>query len=285
MIVLGFDTATRSTAVGLRLPDGSTLQARDDPSPTHPSDDRNRIPPAHTTRLLGMADELLTRAGIDWRALERIAVGLGPGTFTGLRVGVATARGLAQTRGIELVGVSSLRALAAGARSGIAEGADPVGGEADASGQGVTGVLAVIDARRGEAFVAAYEITERGSVEELSSPRALAPEDLGSVLAQAEAQRGAEHRGGWRAIGDGAVRFRGNLQDAGVAVPPDSSPLHLVSAEAICDLGARAEAVTSREAIVPDYRRRPDAEIALEDTRALAGGQSPMKSAQARGEG
>jgi tRNA threonylcarbamoyladenosine biosynthesis protein TsaB len=286
MIVLGFDTATRSTAVGLRLPDGSALQARDDPSPTHPTgDDRNQIPPAHTTRLLGMADELLTQGAIGWSALERIAVGLGPGTFTGLRVGVATARGLSQTLGIELVGVSSLRALAEGARADIAGGTDPVGGQADTSSQGMMGVMAVIDARRGEAFVAAYEITDRGSVDEIFSPRALAPEGLGSVLAQAEAQRGAEHRGGWRAVGDGAVRFRANLEGAGVAVPPDSSPLHLVSAETICDLGARAEAATSYEAIVPDYRRRPDAEIALEGARALAGGQSPMKSAQAGGDG
>jgi hypothetical protein len=54
------------------------------------------------------------------------------------------------------------------------------------------------------------------------------------------------------------------LEAVEVIVPPDSSPLHLVSAEAICDLGARGEAVASYEAIVPDYRRRPDAEIALE---------------------
>jgi tRNA threonylcarbamoyladenosine biosynthesis protein TsaB len=258
VIVLGIDTATSSTAVALRLADGSTLQARDDPDRTQPP-----RRPGHTTRLLPMVDELLTRANIGWRALERIAVGLGPGTFTGLRVGVATARGLAQSLGIELVGCSSLRALAEGGRTGI-EAIDP-------ASLGGTRVLAVLDARRGEVFAAAYLLADRESAEELVAPRALAPEDLGSILAQAEAhragddvQRAGEHVSPWQAIGDGAVRFRGHLEAVGVTVPPDASPLHLVSAEAICDLGARGEAVASYEAIVPDYRRRPDAEIALE---------------------
>ncbi len=252
MIVLGCDTATSSTVVGLRLEDGSTLQARDDPPPGER--------PGHTTRLLPIADELLVRSNIGWRALERIAVGLGPGTFTGLRVGVATARGLAQSLGIELVGFSSLRALAEGSRTDIAA--------TGPASPGATNVLAVLDARRGEAFAAAYLLTDRGSAEELVAPRALAPEDFGSILVQAEAQRRAQ-RGGecvspWRALGDGAVRFRGYLEAVGVTVPPDSSPLHLVSAVAICDLGARGDALASDEAIVPDYRRRPDAEIALE---------------------
>jgi tRNA threonylcarbamoyladenosine biosynthesis protein TsaB len=233
MIVLGFDTATPATAVGLRLADGSTLQARDDPGPDEH--------PGHATRLLAMTHELLAGAGLRFGDLDRIAVGLGPGTFTGLRVGVATARGLAQSLGIELAGVSSLRALAEGAMRSALDGSH---------------VLAVLDARRGEAFLAAYELTDRGSVEELVAPCALVPEKLGSV-----AQRGGE----WWAVGDGAVRFRSQLEAAGVAVPPDCSPLHLLSGETICDLGARAEAVASSyEAVVPDYRRRPDAEIALE---------------------
>jgi tRNA threonylcarbamoyladenosine biosynthesis protein TsaB len=254
MIVLGFDTATRSTAVGLRLAGGETLQSRDDPGPGEH--------PGHATRLLGMTDELLNRAGIGWNALERIAVGLGPGTFTGLRVGISTARGLAQSLGVELVGVSSLRALAEPAlRSELgAISSDPSGC--------LDRVLAVLDARRGEAFAAAYRISGRGSTDELVAPRALAPEELGGIVEQAEARRGEDQGGRWLAIGDGAVRFRDELQDAGVAVAPDDSSLHQLSAEAICALGARGEAVVVEESILPDYCRRPDAEIALERAKS-----------------
>jgi len=250
MIVLGFDTATPSTAVGLRLTDGGTLTARDDPgSGEHPG---------HATRLLSMTGELLARAGVPWSALDRIAVGVGPGTFTGLRVGIATARGLAQSLSVELVGVSSLEALAVGA---MEQG-------------GYERVLAVIDARRGEAFAGAYRALENASIgeppppRELASPRALAPGELGGVVAQAE-QRDPEHGERWRAVGNGATRFRGHLELAGVEVPAEGSPLHLVDARAICDIGVRTPAADSYEDVVPDYRRRPDAEIALEGVVAL----------------
>jgi tRNA threonylcarbamoyladenosine biosynthesis protein TsaB len=259
MIVLGFDTATAATAVGLRLADGSTLQARDDPEPgAHPG---------HATRLLELARTLLAEGEIGWSAVERIAVGVGPGTFTGLRVGVASARGLAQSLDVELVSVSSLRALAEPASRG-AEGA----------------VLAAIDARRGEVFVAGYLAGRRSSdgrefsdglessdgqgspdepispralaADELISPRALAPEEVAGVLVATASP--------WLAVGDGAVRYREQLERAGATVSRDGSSLHRVSAEAICELGARARVTAELEAILPDYRRRPDAEIALE---------------------
>jgi tRNA threonylcarbamoyladenosine biosynthesis protein TsaB len=299
MIVLGFDTATRSTAVALRLDDGSTLQTRDDPAP----EDR----PGHATRLLGMAHGLLADAGIGWSGLERIAVGRGPGTFTGLRVGVATARGLAQSLGVELVGVSSLQALAEGARgSGDGEEASPA-----PDGRGI---LAVLDARRGEAFAAAYLSTGHGPVEELVSPHALAPEELGSVLVQAEARLAGERNGRdgldgrdgrdgrneregrnerdgrngwdgrWLAVGDGAVRFRGELEAAGATVPAADSPVHLLSAEAICELAERAQAGNLEQAILPEYCRRPDAEIALERKQAAAVAQTAATGHAAEGQ-
>ena len=207
-------------------------------------------------------------------------MGLGPGTFTGLRVGVATARGLAQSLSVELVGVSSLRALAEAAAKHVGRGADLMHGarieagepEAQADGAaGCEGVLAVIDARRGEVFAAAYEVAEERSSSELVSPRALAPEDLGSIVARVKEPVGGH--GLWLGVGDGALRFRDHLEMAGVAVPADSSPLHLVGAEAICDLGARAPAVAAYEELVPDYWRRPDAELALEGVAAVEGSE------------
>jgi tRNA threonylcarbamoyladenosine biosynthesis protein TsaB len=229
--LLGIDTSTASTAVALRLADGTTFEARDDPAPgAHPG---------HATRLLGLAHELLARGGVGWDDISRVAVGVGPGTFTGLRVGVATAHGIAQSLRVGLVGVSSTRALAAGAFAQLPEpGA----------------VLASIDARRGEVFAAGYERDGDG-LQELAAPRAVAPQDIAQVLAAAER---------WTAVGDGAVRYRALIEQAGAEVPPDRSPVQRVSAAAICELALDADPPDPLAVVLPDYRRRPDAELALQ---------------------
>jgi tRNA threonylcarbamoyladenosine biosynthesis protein TsaB len=262
MIVLGFDTATASTAVGLRDAAGAVIELRDDPPPgAHPG---------HATRLLAMTGELLARSGIGWSEVDRIAVGLGPGTFTGLRVGVATARGLAQSLGAELVGVSSLRALAANALGPTAaEDRDPAGGPP----QDARGVLAVLDARRGEVFMAAYSTSRSpaapgvpaapAALLELLGARALPPGELEGAIDGIAG--GARAPGGsWLALGDGAVRYRDYLLRAGAIVPPDESDVHRISAGAVCDLGAAGEPAGGDRQVEPDYGRRPDAEIALE---------------------
>lgn len=258
MIVLGFDTATLSTAVALRMADAVTFRARDDPD----ADGH----PGHATRLLALADRLLGEAGVGWSDVQRIAVGVGPGRFTGLRVGIATARGLAQSLAVDLVGVSSLQALALGAES-----------DARATG-GAQGVLAVIDALRGEAFAGAYPLGDSGIGEQMHGDaqllaRALKPEDLEQLAARLEQGKGASG-GPWLAVGDGAVRFREPLQGAGVSVPPNCSPLHLLDAGAICELGSLAAAAGSCEEILPDYRRTPDAALARERAGALEGSRT-----------
>jgi tRNA threonylcarbamoyladenosine biosynthesis protein TsaB len=257
VIVLGFDTATQATAVGLRLNDGATRHLRDDPAPdTHPG---------HATRLLSMAAELLSQAELNWSDVQRIAVGLGPGRFTGLRVGIATARGLAQSLSAELVGVSSLHALALPAMR--------AGHEADASaardgaGAGAappaTATIAVIDARRGEAFAGGYA-GDAG----LALPSALRPAELEGIVAQLEGC-GAPAGQRWRAVGDGAVLYAEQLRAGGVEVAEPRSPLHRLDGAAICELGASVVPAATGDAglaaILPDYRRSPDAKLARSD--------------------
>jgi tRNA threonylcarbamoyladenosine biosynthesis protein TsaB len=222
-VVLGFDTATPATAVALLRDGAEPLERRHDPAPGER--------PQHAARLLPLAREVLAAAGLDWREVERIGVGVGPGTFTGRRIGVATARALAQASGAELAAVSTLHALAHGAR---AEAGD-------------RSVLAILDARRGEAFAAAWRGTEA-----LLEARALAPEDLAGLADPA--------RGPWLAVGDGALAFRQHLESAAVEVPAEGSALHRVSAQAVCELALTASPV-DRDALIPDYVRLPDAEL------------------------
>jgi tRNA threonylcarbamoyladenosine biosynthesis protein TsaB len=218
VIVLGLDTATSATVVGLLGADGVVHEVRDDPPPG--------ARPAHAARLLGAVDEALAAAGAGWEDVARLAVGVGPGSFTGLRIGIATARALAQARRLPLVGVSSLEALARGA------------GEAEL-------VLAVLDARRGEAFAAAWR---GGSL--VMPAAALSPDAL--------SQQVAALHGTALAVGDGAVRFRGPLEAAGALVPPDLDGAHRLRAEYVCRLGAAGNP-TDRDALLPDYLREPDA--------------------------
>lgn len=227
-MILGFDTATAATAVAVWSPDGPAVERRDDPA----AGER----PNHAARLLVLIEGTLAAADAGWDEVERIAVGVGPGGFTGLRLGIATARALAQARNLPLTGVSSLEALAAGAtheaRAGAAGGARAV-----VSGEGRR-VVAVIDARRGEVFAAAPRSF---------GPVAIAPDALAARLEP-----------GSLAVGDGAIRFREELERAGAVVPADGSELHRVSALQVCRLGA-AQEPGDRDALLPDYRREPDA--------------------------
>jgi tRNA threonylcarbamoyladenosine biosynthesis protein TsaB len=139
MIVLAFDTATPDTVVGLTGA-GEPVELRHRPG----AEER----PGHAEQVLPLCREALERAGVGWPEVARIGVGVGPGTFTGLRIGVATGRALAQSAGAEVVAVSTLRGLAAN----------------------LEGSFPVIDARRGEAFVLVD-----------GEPRAVAPEDLAGL--------------------------------------------------------------------------------------------------------
>ena len=212
--LLVLDTATPATVVGVTKGDGAVVERRHDPAPGER--------PGHVSEVLGLVEAALAAAGTTLDRLDRIGVGVGPGSFTGLRIGIATARGLAHATGVPVVAVSTLGALAVAAGPGR--------------------VLAVLDARRGEAFAALWE-----DGAEVAPARAVAPADLPAAAA-----------GATLAVGDGAIRFRAELEPAGVLVPEDGSALHRVGAPGLVRLAARGP-VVARDALLPDYVRAPDA--------------------------
>jgi tRNA threonylcarbamoyladenosine biosynthesis protein TsaB len=226
VLILGLDTATRATTVAvLDLEAGTVSERRDDP----PNGER----PRHTTRLLELAVAALGDAGSRWADLTRIAVGVGPGTFTGLRIGVSTARALAAARDLPIVGVSTLRSLAHGAAA-----------------------AAVLDARRGEAFAAGWSagrVADPAAVP-LLAPCALSPARLAETLPAAAP--------GWLAVGEGAVEFRAVLERSGALIPEDGSELHRVSAIDHCRLAIGLPSENHGD-VRPAYLRLPDAELTL----------------------
>jgi tRNA threonylcarbamoyladenosine biosynthesis protein TsaB len=241
-MMLALDTATPATVVGIAASDGTLLaRRRHDPGVGEK--------PGHTTQLLPLAHAALMEAGASWSDLTRIGAGVGPGTFTGIRIGVATARALAQGLDAETVALSTLHALALGAVEGrfdLVERDRIVPRRAVAAVAHDGPVLAILDARRGEAYVAAYD--PAGA--QILPPSAWPPERLAELPALAP--------GSWQAVGDGAIRFRAELEAVGVAVSADGADLHKVSAGPLCRLAAEAPPVP-RDALVPEYVRAPDA--------------------------
>jgi tRNA threonylcarbamoyladenosine biosynthesis protein TsaB len=233
MRVLALDTATRTTAVALAGSELGVLEARDDPPPG--------VRPRHATRLLPLAAGLLERAGIGFPELDRLAVGVGPGTFTGLRIGIATASALARAARVPIVGVSTLHSLALNARE------DPVL-------ERVQAVAAVLDARRGEVFAAVWRASEIGpSSAPILGPQALAPDALAEMLAELD--------GAPLVLGEGAIEFRSVLERSGAIVPDEVSKLHGVTAAGHCRIAPHLQP-SDPEGIHPEYLRLPDAELA-----------------------
>jgi tRNA threonylcarbamoyladenosine biosynthesis protein TsaB len=165
-------------------------------------------------RVLEDVDALLREAGVEPRDLDALAVGIGPGSFTGVRMGLAVARALALSLDIPAAGVSTLAALAAGAPS-----------EA----------VPLIDAKRRELFL----------------------EQDGEIVALPVAAFEAPGR---ICVGDGAVRYREQLESTGSTIPPDDSDVHLPRARFHALL---AESFGPADELQPVYVRAPDADRTL----------------------
>jgi tRNA threonylcarbamoyladenosine biosynthesis protein TsaB len=172
--------------------------------------------------LLPAVHDVLDLAGEQLGSVELILAGVGPGTFTGIRIAAATARALSAGTGIALAKNSTLAALAAPALSCSPD------------------VLAVLDAKRGQVF--ARRFSEAGETTGIHCvrPGALAVE--GTPLL----------------VGDGAVRYRRELSALG-RIPPDGSPLHRVTAAG--HIISADFVPVGYEDLVPIYVREPDAEV------------------------
>src|ERR1044072_1264149 len=108
MNVLAFDTCFDACSV-------CVAQSRDE-GIVELASALERFETGHAERLIPMIEEVMRDAGVAFEAIDRVAGTLGPGTFTGMRIGIAAARGLALSTGIATVGVSSLAVMAEVAR-------------------------------------------------------------------------------------------------------------------------------------------------------------------------
>lgn len=220
---------------------------------------------AHAELLVPSIQEVCRDAGLSVADVDVVAVDAGPGLFTGLRVGVATAKALGQALSIGVVPVSSLDVLAAGAFERII-------------GEQVAAVVAVVDARRGEVFVAVYHLdgpigaeAAKAGAGALLDPAAVRDDVAHPIAPEALAERlGALARKGpvW-AVGDGALRYRDllvaepavDLTLAGELAVPPPAMLARLAADRLAN-GARPE---PPGAVRPEYRREADARINWEE--------------------
>lgn len=234
MIILGLDTTTRSGSAAV-LRDGEVL-----------SEVRGDAAVTHAQRLPADIGRALDAAGVSLDDVALLAVVAGPGSFTGLRVGIAAIQGLAFSRGLTVVPVSALDAIGRQTLRTVTDGADSAL------------VAAWIDAQRGEVFAALYD---RSVDRPLAAPSSLHP------AATLEAWKGTLASRQVVFAGDGAVRYRDLIGRTLGARAMVQEPAPALAAEAARIAAEHPERAVAPHGIVPIYVRRPDVEVA----RGLAG--------------
>jgi len=211
VLILALDASTPVTTVALAREEGREILA--EVSSTGRGASEALLPAIHHALYL---------AGEDLGSVGLVLAGVGPGTFTGIRIAAATARALSAGTGVALSKNSTLAALAAPALSCSED------------------VLAVLDAKRGQVFARRFSVAGP-----TTGIYCVGPEELSA-------------EGGPLLVGDGAVRYRGPLSGLG-RIPSDDSPLHRVTAAG--HIISADFTVRGHEDLVPVYVREPDAEV------------------------
>lgn len=225
--LLALETSGVSGSVALVTPAGCLAEQIVDANQTH------------AQQLLPTIEQLLRETKIDWPQIDGIAVSLGPGSFTGLRIGLSTAKGLSFAAAKPLIGVPSLDALAH-----------------QCLGQNLP-VCALIDARKKEVYAAFYRENNKGEMERQSDYLALSPTALAARIVEHTFLLGsgvelyrdllAEHLGARAIFADPACFFARASSVGQLAIPkfmtqdfltPDAGPLYVRASDAELQLGS-----------------------------------------------
>lgn len=228
--ILALETATRAGSWALLDGDAIVGEGQGDAAGTHDQ------------RLPQPLMEMLAARGLSLADVDLLAVASGPGSFTGLRVGIATMQGFAAATGKRIVAVPTLDAIAAAAAA-----------EPEAAGLDYVGVW--LDAQRGEVYGALYAMRD--------TPRLLMPPQVGTPASIAREMAdliGAAHAG---FAGDGAHRYHAAFETLGIG-DARLLPIRPIAPRLARLAAARAADAVAPHAVVPVYVRRTDAEMTRE---------------------
>lgn len=234
MLILGIETSTPRSSVALSDRDAVVAAAG------------LGVPQRHGEFLGPAIRFCLDQAGMSAADVTGVAVGVGPGLFTGLRVGLATAQAFASARSLPVVGLSGLDVLAFGSRHVRRL------------------VCTALDARRGEVFWAFYRAAP-GGIQQVAAPQVGTPDVLAAELAASGED--------CLVLGDGGVRYRDVVEDAGAEVAggasawPDATDLVRLAVPRFL----REETARPQE-LQPLYLRRADARIGWQERGRMHGG-------------
>ena len=223
MRILGFDTATSACSAAV-WEDGRIAAGRFEPMSRGQSE-----------RLMPMVREVLSEAGADFPDLDLLAVTTGPGAFTGLRIGLAAARGMALAGDLACFGVTTLDAVAAGVSETERQKAN---------------VLVVLDSKRAEVYAQAF----RSDLRPLSEAQALMPADLAALMANGEGDADRV-----LVAGDGAGQVIQALKDKGIEAVLSTAPGVPDAATVAAIAAERWSSDQPAEPLRPLYLRPPDA--------------------------